>query len=192
MRTLHIALLGSLAIGQPGCRCRSDVAPAPPPLPHYHGWPRLVEKAALGEIEGAAAIALDLTEGPEGEVEDPAAAAGSGKVGAALGFMAFAEDTEELADAVASAARGCGMCHTATGAVAPPRPEWSHFSGAAWVVDGLVWSRTEPPPRGGDPLLGALAEAWARPVPSGDRTTSEEEVRAARVVAACAACHITL
>ncbi|MBW1879968.1 MAG: hypothetical protein JRJ84_16520 [Deltaproteobacteria bacterium] len=106
--------------------------------------------------------------------------------------MGFAEDTEELADAVASAARGCGMCHAATDAVPPARPPWSHLSGASWVVDGLVWSRTEPPPAGGEPPLDALAEAWTRPVTSDAQLTSEAEVRAARVVAVCAACHITL
>jgi cytochrome c553 len=151
-----------------------------------------VEKAALGEFESAAGVARDLTAGPQGEVEGAAEEAGSGKVGAALGFVGFAEDPEELADAITSAASGCGLCHAATGALPPERPVWSHLSGAAWVVDGLVWSRTEAPPMGGEPPLDALAETWARPAESDVEVASEGEVRAARVVAACARCHLEL
>ena len=113
------------------------------------------------------------------------------KIGAALGFVGFAEDGEELADAVASAGRGCGICHAAAEVPTDvPRPPWLHETAAAWAVHGLVWGAEVAPPTGGEGLIGLLAEEWSEPVPTDTGPApAEGEARVARLIAACASCH---
>ncbi len=176
-----------------GCRCG---APTEEPertvvFGHYAEWDRLVDAAAHGDLEIAREVASGLTGGAPAEAGPEAKQQGTSRIGAALGFLSFAEDEVELADAVVSAAGGCGSCHEAVGVPPPEAPPWTHETGARWVVDGLVWGRAGRPPRGGDDVREGLSEVWAAPIPrdTGPATPAEAEVRAARVLVACAACH---
>lgn len=133
-----------------GCRCADDPEPALQAPPHYAEWDGLVRAAARGDVDTARIVARDLTEGPV-----PGDGDGAATVGAALGMVQLAEP-EELADAVASAASGCGSCHAATGATPLARPAWTHHTAADWVVHGVVWNDVRSPP---GPIDGATYTA---------------------------------
>lgn len=167
-----------------GCRC----APAEPVAaeePHFLGWDALVEATWRGDVERARLLAADLTGGAptEGEV----GAEGVTTVGGAIGFYGFAEDDAERIDTIATAARGCGQCHGARDVPSPPRPAWAHETGAVWATDAVVWARAGEPPTG-EPPLDVLSAAWRDPVVV-EPPHTDAEVRAARVLSACAACH---
>jgi len=179
--------IGIAALLATACRCTSPPQAEPAP-PHWPGWPAFVGAAEEGDLTAARSLIEGLVD--DGRRPPDGSEAGLGKLGAALGFVRFAEDTGELADAVASAAAGCGRCHGSAGATPPPRPEWAHHSAGRWAVWGLVWVDGAAPPAGGGEPLGQLAAAWSGPVPvDTGGAAGEQEVRVARVVAACAACH---
>lgn len=192
-RCVGAALIGA-AVLFGGCRCRStEPEPVVMPVAHYYEWDKLVARATRGNLEEARIIAVGLAGGVHDDLEVGAAGDANGKVGAALGFVGFAEDAVELADAVSSAAGGCGMCHASTGALPPmPRPAWTHETAADWAVWGLVWAEPAAPPEGGDEVLAGLVATWAEPLPPALDTgvqPAPDEVRTARLIAACAACH---
>lgn len=178
--TLGIASAGLLFTGA-GCTCRSEPPPEPPPA-HYAGWELLVDAAAIGDLETAQKLAQELDGGPLAEGDD----AGVAEVGAGLGFLGVAEDSQEAADGLAAAASGCGACHAAR-SVRPlgDRPAWEHRTGALWAAWGLVWNDSASPPAG-DATLDSVAVRWADPV---DTDVLPQTQRVARVVSACADCH---
>lgn len=106
-----------------------------------------------------------------------------GRLGGALGFVRFAEDEAELAEAVAAMGQACGSCHLLDGISGPPRPEWGEDP-AGWVAWGLVWGQPGAPPKTGDPLLDELVESYRAPVEAPDTGVepAEAQVRAARVI----------
>jgi hypothetical protein len=148
-------------------------------MAHYAGWDALVEAAWRKDADRVRAIAVDMAPGPEGDA--PAGADGLATTSGALGFVGFAASGEELAGGIAVAARGCGECHAAVGAVAPPRPAWTHETAAAWAVDAAVWTR-EGSPSGDVPI--EVASAWSEPV-----ALDSPQTRVERVLTACGSCH---
>lgn len=179
-----------------GCKCDDTPAPAPtgPPALHYVGFDALVDRAAMGDREAAKVAATDLVGGEparwDGEGGEDAAIG----VGGALGFVSIAEDADELADGVASAARHCGACHEAARVVPEDaRPDWTHATAARWATWGLVWNEPISPPPSDDVVLKGLAEELAAPLPAETgiaRTPAiERRDRVARLIGSCARCH---
>lgn len=181
------ALVGALGavVALGGCRCGAAPEPSPE-VPHFLGWDALVEAAWRGRTDKATLYATDLSGGPPTEGVDGAAAEGDATVAGALGFVRFAQDPADLAEAVSTAARGCGTCHDALAAPAPPRPVWAHETGAKWAVDTLVWTRPGSPPQAEVPE--EITTAWNEPVPD-DAPHGREAARVARLLVACAGCH---
>ncbi|TNE90909.1 MAG: hypothetical protein EP330_07040 [Deltaproteobacteria bacterium] len=160
--------------------------PAPEPAPrlsHFAEFDRLVRAAWTGDRPLAGLVATDLTAGPEADANSDAVAT----VGGALGFIGFAEDAEELADAVSRAAAGCGECHTSLGIPAPPRPAWSHETSGAWLAHGLVWGEPASPPGGAAPI--EVTAGWDAPLPKDSADLDEHALRVARAWTSCVACH---
>lgn len=114
MHHAPVRRFGHIAALWAGCRC----APTPPPrVSHVPTWPLLVDAA----VRGDAASVSQYAEGLTGDDDEGDAGA---RIGAAMGFLRFAEDRDELADAVVAIAVGCAECHVAR-AVEAPEPEGS-------------------------------------------------------------------
>ncbi len=123
-----------------GCRCNTapDPEPAEPVvLPHYAGWDRLVAAAVDGRLADAQGLGEQLTGGEPAEHPDGAEHAAA--VGAALGFLRFAEDIDEVAAAVSAAAGACGQCHAAARVPAPRAPEATPEQRAQLALHALLW-----------------------------------------------------
>ncbi len=145
LRSLWIV---GLAFG-PACGRREAAPPVPSTLPHFAEWTGLVDATARGDLSAAARAAVQLTGGRPTEVPDGPAGEGDATVAAALAYVGFAEDAEELADTVLRAARGCAACHTALD-VAPPAP--LEGDAAQRAVDTVVWARAGADAIGADTL----------------------------------------
>lgn len=159
------------------CTCGGPAVDGPAPAPsHFGQFDALVDAAARGDLATAQFVARSLEEGEQGEAPG---ADGSEEVGGALGFVQIAEDTEELADGVATAAAGCAVCHASTGATAPALEAWSHQTAARRMARATAFGVPEPPPADG-PELTKVRAAW-------DGADDGEQL--AEALVACASCH---
>lgn len=118
------------------CAGRPAENPAPPP--HFAGWGNVASQVARGQLDAARATARALTGAESGD--------DAGRVGAALGMIAVAEDRGEALDAVVAGTAACRSCHADAGVAPPPARPWDHDGAAEWLVDRAVWGRTDPLP----------------------------------------------
>lgn len=161
--------------------------PPPEPIPrlgHFSEFQRLERAAWTGDLPLAAVVARDLTAGEEGVGAEDAEA----RIGGALGFIGFAEDGEELAEAVTVAASGCGSCHVELAVSAPPRPPWTHHLAAEWLFWGLVWGDDQAPMDGSELSEIAMGYRAMLPMDTGS-SASEHTRRVARTLQKCTPCH---
>ncbi len=186
LRTPWIAIL--VLVGVAGCQCGEQPAEVTV-APHYAGWEAVVDAVARGDRRDAAERSRLMTEGEPSLWSGPGAEDANARVGAGVGFIAMAEDSEELADGLASAALGCGDCHAAAGATHElERPALAHPTAARWVAWGLVWHDPRIP-ASEDERLQPLIQQWSEPVPKDTDGVDPQVAQAARWFAACARCH---
>ena len=171
-----------------GCQCGGPSEPQAPPVPsHFGRFDALVSAAVAGDVQTAQFVARSLQEGDVAEPADDDG--GAERVGGALGFVQIAEDSAEVIDGVASAAIGCGQCHTASKVQRPELGPWTHENAGLRLVLGAVFPPIEPPPWIPEPL-GDSRKAWDDAVDPEDTDASDPDVaRLAAALQACVRCH---
>ena len=166
-----------------GCRCASQTPrDGPVVLPHYAEWETLIRQVALAEVGASSQVARDLTEGEASSWAGEGGEDGARAAGGALGFLQIATSVEDLAVGLPKAASGCAICHVGAG-VQPTadRPAWAHETAAAWTAWGVVFSREDAPPGGGEGALRNATEALPK--------TSAESF--GDLLSVCHGCHAT-